>query len=803
MSVPIGPERPLEGIRVIDVTFSKAPLCGRVLGDLGAQVTKIESARKPGQAGGADEEDQWAALCYDANKRSVTLDLETEEGRQRLLALLRSADILIHSEPADRLKRLGLGYDALKETYPGLIVVSITGFGQSGPYSAFKDPDLICQAMGGLMHEYGRPERAPLMLSGDQAYQVAAITGAAGALTTLIWRDKSGRGQHVDVSAVEALATISHRIANYAAFSLITPRAHSRNPTYGAYPSGVFKTKDGYVYVVIIAPRHWEVFYRWLGEPDEFKDQMWRNRHFRVQNHDILEPVVEEFFRGLTTQEVCRRAREDSLLMVSLNTLAEFLGDAQVRHRGYIQEAVAPNGSRVRLSTSPIVIDGERCPVSFNPGQGGDRPDAPAPKLHASSPAPAFVHPGRSVSSQKPALPLSGIRVVDLTLVVAGPTLTRVLAEFGAEVWRFESEAHPQRGRGGAGLHPMAVKQQHIVYADLNRNKKLVACNLETPQGRELLYQLIAQSDVVVTGVTPRILDRWGLGYDRLRRVRPDIILACLTGHGLDGPRREEPGLAVTASAHAGLYRLWNYPDEDPPVASVLHHPDYVFGHYGAIAVMALLHRRNRTGAGGLIDISHMEASSSLLAPAFVRYLADGHLPQPEGNKRRGYAPFGCYRCLGEDRWCAIAVKTDDEWNNLCEALGDPRWAKDAMFSTGSARESHLTELDQHIEQWTTQHTPHQVMRILQSAGVPAGIVASAEDLYLDPHLRERGMVVQVQDPVYGMVEYPGIPIKLSETPGVVAGCGPAGQDNDELLTGLLGTPGGLLSELAGQGILR
>ncbi|HCG00965.1 MAG TPA: hypothetical protein DEV93_10535 [Chloroflexi bacterium] len=798
---------PLQGVRVIDLAHGTFGLCGRILADLGCDVIKIEGTEDPTRTTPAANtaplpQRPVESLCYDANKRIA--EVASPEGRSRLFHdLLPRADIVIESDMPSAPAGVELTYETLRASHPGLIVVSITGFGRYGPYSAFKAPDLICQAMGGLTHDYGRPDRPPLAFGDEQGYQAAAISGATASLLALAAREKSGTGQHVDIGAMDVLATISHRLINYAAFSLIQSRADSRTPKFGACPSGVFKTKDGYVYTIIIAPRHWEVFYRWLGSPEMFRDEMWRNRHFRVQNHDVLDPIVDEFFLSMTTREVCEKAKQDGLLMAPLNTVADFLNDEQVRFREYVQTCPAGDDGVVRLLGSPIVINGKRCPVRQSPrkvrGPGWKRDPSAGNERSSAVGQPPL--PNGTPSAPKP-LPLDGVRVVDLTMVVAGPTLTRVLGEFGAEVWRFESAAHPQRGRGGEGLHPQIQKQQHLEYADLNRNKKQVACNVNAPEGRELLRQVIAQSDVVVTGLTPKVLDRWGLTYGELRRIRPDIILACLTGQGLDGPRREEPGLAITVGAQCGLYRLWNYPDQDPPVASVIVHPDYALGHYGAIAILALLLNRSRTGKGGVIDLSHTEVSSSLIAPTMARYLASGRVPDPSDVLTPQYAPHNCYRCIGHDRWCVIAVETDDEWRNLCGALGDPSWARDASFANREERAKHHEDLDRYIGGWTSQHTPHQVMSILQRAGVAAGVVASPEDLYLDPHLRERGMIVRCKDPLFGLTEFAGTPLKLSDTPGTVGECGPIGGHNDELFKNLLAVPSPRIDQLTRDGIL-
>jgi benzylsuccinate CoA-transferase BbsF subunit len=394
--------------------------------------------------------------------------------------------------------------------------------------------------------------------------------------------------------------------------------------------------------------------------------------------------------------------------------------------------------------------------------------------------------------------PLEGVRVLSFPTGIVGPALSTLLAEHGADVISIEAgriRRSPQRG------------QRFQVASDLesHRNKRRIAINMKHPEGVTLAKRLIAVSDVVAENFSARVMASWGLDYRSIKALREDIVMASLQAFGQTGPRRDYVSYGPILMAFSGMTYLWRDPQiAVPGVASQTAFPDYIAPSYGALAIIAALHYRARTGKGQYIDLSQAESAASMLAPAYLEWLIQGHEPEPQGNFNAHAAPHGCYRCRGDDRWCVIAVETEAEWKKFCEVTGHGGWAADTRFADLTARIAHRKELDDLVETWTTQHTPHQVMLILQRDGIAAGVVQTAEDLYRDPHLRERGFAREIHIPELGWLTRAGRSARVSEHPvsrDEVAH-GP-GEDNEAVFGELLGLSQATVRELTARDVLR
>lgn len=392
--------------------------------------------------------------------------------------------------------------------------------------------------------------------------------------------------------------------------------------------------------------------------------------------------------------------------------------------------------------------------------------------------------------------PLEGVRVLDFTWVLAGPYATRLLADFGAEVIKVQSHVIARGGtestRGG-------------YYNYWNRNKLSISLNMTTPEGIALAKRLVACSDIVMENFSARVMANWGLDYPHLREVRPDIIYISMAGMGQSGPWRDYTSFGPTLQALSGMTHLMTFPGL-PPLGFTYSYADHVGGITAALAALLALEHRRRTGRGQHVDLAQFEAMTALMGTMVLELSALGRPPQPVGNRARSapFAPHGVYRCRGEDpstslrtgpstgpghdRWVAIAVTSDEEWAALRKALGEPSWAEDPRFATAQGRWEHQDELDEYVERWTMEHTPEEVQELLQAAGVPAGVVASAEDLAQDPHLRERGFFATVPHLHLGSITLDRPPVRLSAD--LEAPFRPApelGQDNHYVFGELLG----------------
>jgi benzylsuccinate CoA-transferase BbsF subunit len=389
---------------------------------------------------------------------------------------------------------------------------------------------------------------------------------------------------------------------------------------------------------------------------------------------------------------------------------------------------------------------------------------------------------------------LSGIRVLDFTRVLAGPYATRILADFGAEVIKVQSR------KSSAG----AESNLTGYFSFWNRNKRSITLDMSFPEAKELAIKLTKRCDVVIENFSPRVMSNWGLNYELLRKVKPNVIMVSMSTMGQTGPWRDYIGYGPTLQALSGLTYLTSF-DQDVPVGLGFPYADMIAGFYAALGVLGALEHRDRTGQGQYIDLSEYEVACSTIASTLLDALINEKEVPPQGNRSDHIpaAPYGCYRCAGEDRWCVIAVFEEDEWKALCGVLGHPSWTKEERFSTFSNRKRHEEELNQRLEQWTLLHSPEEVVDLLQVAGIPAGVVQSAEDLAKDPHLAARGFFVGVRHPVLGEIFSDAPPIRFIGSPPICWKAAPLlGEANRYVYLELLGMSEDELSSYLQRGII-
>ncbi|MEE9277737.1 MAG: CoA transferase [Dehalococcoidia bacterium] len=405
---------------------------------------------------------------------------------------------------------------------------------------------------------------------------------------------------------------------------------------------------------------------------------------------------------------------------------------------------------------------------------------------------------------------LEGIRVVDLSWIVAGPQCTRVLADFGAEVIRVENMQTLDSLRFGRP-HPNGFDPPNssALFNLFNRNKRSITLNARHPLGLEALKRLIAVSDVVVENFSSRVMERWGLGYPQLRQLRADIIYVSLCGFGHSGRHRDYSTWGPTAQALSGLTLMSGLPDK-PPAGWGYSYMDQQAGYSAAIATLAALRHRRRAGEGQHIDLSQVEAGIALCGPAILDYTVNGRRYRRPGNppgNRAAWpkaAPHNSYRCAGDDEWIVITCLTDSHWQALCATVGHPEWSDGARFATLPARLRNQDALDALIEAWTVGRGPREAMESLQAAGVPAGRVQTGPVLVdEDPQLKARGFTAENTHPLLGEHRTDGTPAQLSLTPAQRrAGAPLVGEANDYVFRELLGYSAAELAGLQETGAL-
>jgi benzylsuccinate CoA-transferase BbsF subunit len=382
--------------------------------------------------------------------------------------------------------------------------------------------------------------------------------------------------------------------------------------------------------------------------------------------------------------------------------------------------------------------------------------------------------------------PLEGIRVVELTTGAAGPTVARVLCEFGAEVIRCETRL---RGDGHRGEDPKLWNKRPD-FMKLQRGKKSFTVNMQTPRGRELVKELLKKSDVLVENFGLGILEKWGLDWPQLRGINPRIILIRVKGMGCTGPHAADLTYGPNVGNTMGTTYLWNYADATTATAEPrTQHPDFMGGVTGAFAVVLALIQRKKSGFGQWIDSAQQEIGASLLGPKYLEYTVNKREPKPEGNRSLIAAPYGPYQCKGDDRWCVIAIYADDEWQRFIRLLEKSGLRADAKFATHLQRVRNKEELDKWVTSWTLQQDAYEVMETLQSIGVCAAVVQDVEDQFKhDKQYAATGFLVNLTEPEAGDMVTENVPVRLSATPGKVRGVAPLmGEHTYEIARDLLG----------------
>ncbi|MBI4308691.1 MAG: CoA transferase [Chloroflexi bacterium] len=384
--------------------------------------------------------------------------------------------------------------------------------------------------------------------------------------------------------------------------------------------------------------------------------------------------------------------------------------------------------------------------------------------------------------------PLHGVRVADFTWALAGPYATMLLAFLGAEVIKIESSVRLDLSRRmymAPGAKPEEINKA-TSFSDFNHNKLGITLNLQQPHAIDLVRQIISVSDVVVDNFSPGVMERLGLGYPTLRSLRPDIVMVSSSAMGGTGPESSYVGYAPTFNSLSGVGFLTGYPDRPP--GEIRTGVDLRVGATIAFAVLVAVNCRLRTGRGQYVDVSAREAMSALVGDSFLEYTIGHRVPVRDGNRDRIMAPHGCYRCKGEDKWVTIAVGTEEEWAAFCRAIGGPPWTRNSKFQDQHSRWLHQEEMDKHVEAWTSGRSPYEVTALLQREGVAAFPSMSSEDLYKDPHLREREAYGEVTHPEIGRRIVFRPPFRLPKTPARITTAGPLlGEHSSYVFSELLG----------------
>lgn len=783
---------PLAGLRVLEIASWNGAYAGRLLADGGADVVRVVTPvgdffdSEPPFFGGSGISIQ--AAWYNAGKRVGALDITSAEGRAAFLDLVSRAAILIDDGA------VAFTVEELRAANPSLTRVSVSPAGKGGPWANLAVNDLVANALCGSASVTGNAETPPLTGSGNQTVHTVGLYAAICALAAHRAAKATSTFQSVDLSSHEALVSCTEQVLMQWFF-----------PTGGGWTTGVAKRQgslhwsgayevyegaSGGGIMVTAALNFAQALLPWLIEEGAAQDlanpAKYPNVAAMVRDLPYVMKVLREWVSIRDAEELFFEAQRRHQPFGMVRSVRQALEIPQVEARGYLQERDVPGYG----------------PVGF-PGRlfrtDADGPH-PAPPVRVTVNAVGWpsraAAPAGATGQADPSRPLKGVRIMDFTHVLAGPFGTRVLGDLGADVIKVGTLSR------AAG----ANSPEHPYFVCWNRNKRNILLNLARPEGVEVARRLAARCDVIAENFSAGVLAKWGLDRPSMAPLNPGLTVISMGGMGQDGPWKGFVTYAPTIHALTGLTYLTNPPGRHD-LGYGFSLTDHLSGLACAVAALQGLEHRDRTGEGLAVDLAQFELGLGIMGPALLDYLANGVDAEPVGNRHpyRAWAPQGIYRCEGEDRWAAIAVRGDRQWQVLCNVMSRPEMAHDPRFTTHAARIANQDALDALIEDWTRARDRYDVMAACQAAGIAAGAVQDADDLATrDPQLAARDFFGTAVSERWGATGIDRFPARFNgQRPAVYEGVREFGADTFEVLQEVLAMDPGEIAELAAAGVLE
>jgi crotonobetainyl-CoA:carnitine CoA-transferase CaiB-like acyl-CoA transferase len=692
---------PLAGVRVLDCMTGPMAAVGRQFAELGADVIRVEP-----RDGAADRREGTIVdgtsldfVAANLGKRSAALDLGNADDRRRFEALAADADILIEPGSPE------IQAESLRRQYPHLVILTITDFGLKSPLRSWRGSGPVFHALSGELSRSGIAGREPLLPPGDLAHACAATQAGFVALLAYLHRLSTGLGDRLDFSildgATQALdpgyGIAGSATAGVPASKLPRGRAEARHQ----YP--IIACKDGFVRLCILAPRQWRGMFEWMGRPEEFADPSYDRIHTRFTSPTLL-PAIARFFAGRTREELETEGQRYGVPTAAVLDVGEVLATDHIQTRQALASVPVAPGMWASFPNGVTEIDGVRMGIP-----------APAPALG-----------GAEGWAERPALPdcsehgerpLSGLKVLDLGVIVVGAEQGRLLADQGADVIKVENADFPDGSRQNVTGGPISV-----TFAAGHRNKRGLGLNLRDPKGKALLLDLVRDSDVLLSNFRAGTLESLGLDYATLKQINPGIIVVDSSAFGPTGPWSRRLGYGPLVRASAGLTMQWSYPGEPGSFSDAITvYPDHAAARIGLIGVLSLLIRRMRTGAGGTVSISQAEVMLSQMAPDIARQTLTGE-KAPVTEQRAQTS--GVYACAGDDEWCVVTIRDEQDQRALDQATGGVPLAD-----------------------WLAQRAPGEAMAALQTAGIAAAAMLRVAELPDFEHWKARDFFRSVKHP--------------------------------------------------------
>ena len=776
-------------IKILDLCDHQGMFASYLLAHVGCEVITVEPV------GGSlarriepvrDGESMWWQ-AYGRGKKCIELDLRAD--RAALQALINAADVLIHSLTASEAEDLGLTYDNLQAENEALVVAAITPFGSTGPKADWPASDLTVWAASGAHFLGGDDDRAPVRTSIPQAFQHAGGDAAGAILIALYERNRSGRGQFIDVSAqtssAQAALAANLAIPNGSGYEVERIAGGLR----GIFPIQLtWPCRDGYVAITLLfGPSFDEPNRRlltWCMEEGYCTqadvDTQWGQELMAMaagekpaDSYFELCKKIERFTLDHTQQALFEEGNKRGIYLAPTFDIGGLLEEPHLKDRQYWHEITHSGrtlkvpGPFAKLSATPITAPGPAQPA---------QPDV----TFDSSPVKLSL--GANAD-----LPLAGLKVLDFMWVIAGPFFTRVLANYGATVIKVESSVRLEPARGAPTFkNAEAGVETGIPYSNFNTDKMSLTIDPSNPAGREVLLDLVKWADVVTDSFSPKAMTGWNLGYEDLKAVNPEVIMlsSCLMGQ--TGPRANVAGYGNMAAALSGFYDLTGWPDRSP-AGPYLAYTDGVAPRFMLVALMAALEHRRQTGQGQRIDISQAEAAIHLLGPGILDFAWSQEIWHRSGNRDKHFAPHGVFPTkpgpMSQEGWVAIACTTDTQWQALCAVLG-----LSGSEASRSERLANIETIEEAITRATQDFDAFKLEETLIQAGIPAHVVLNSAQAQADPQFQHRNHFIEVPHTATGSLVVENTRFQFSRTPGRVLRAGPElGEHNFHVLKEILG----------------
>ena len=791
----------------------------RLLADHGAEVIKVEppegdAVRRRGpfatgsNAAVTGQPPSGFFQALNLNKQGITLPsiAPTAAANPTLARLLEWADILVHDFRPSTSHKLGLDAEALAAHYPHLITLCITPFGTTGPYSEYAAEELTVTNAGGWASQcpatHTDPALPPLKVFGHQCALMSGIAGALAALAVVQHRRDTAVGEFIDLAQQDYVASVLEAGVPVYSYRGDVTRRHGQR---SLIPWRTFQAKDAPIFLVCIEQDQWERLVEFMGNPDWAQLDLFADQASRAENQDMVHSLVQEFVGEWEAEPLYHALQAQRICAAPVLGIRQMAANPHLRARDFVTKIDDPITGETEFLAPAILGMQGRAPYRRAAPQLGEH--------NALAAAGATLPPRQAITSAAGAAtnmkPLAGCRVIDLAWVWAGTFASMQLAHLGAEVIRLESALRPDLYRrlpvfptdlnlpeGGEGLNSSGMFNQW------NQGKHSVAVDLSQPDGIELVKAFVAEADVVVQNFGTGVLDRLGLGYTVLQSIKPDIILASVSGYGQTGPLKAYMGYGPAMPPLTGLSAATGYVGGEPEEFG-LSMPDPTAGLTAALGVVQALDNRHHTGNGDHIDVSLWEATGALAIEAFAQAQLTGEEPARIGNRDPQMAPHGVFPCAGEDEWVAIACASDEEWQALARCI-DVRLIDDARFTTLSLRKQNEAALEELLGDWCRERDRWAITHQLQALGIAAMPTLTTADIVNDPHLNERGFIERLPHPEVGVRAHTGIPWRFRNRPNGVDRPAPClGADTDALLKRVLSYSDEQIEKLRTVGVLR